>query len=439
MISTAQRHGHSDGSRLTAASGEMGPTSNGWRYALITVVMLIYGAIASFFLVSRSLVPDDRTLVEQGTAADQITARLQGLTDPEREVIAARERAILGQQLLDVLALKNLAVLAQLSGDQKTANALALTAGDRNLRDVATQAVVLQNLLAAEDYSGALRRYDGLMRARPEDMDKLLPGVAAFAHNPAALPSLISLLASDPPWRARFIRYLVESDKDDGATYQLFTALGQVGSPVTAAQLGALVQRMIRNGNVDRAYYVWLDALTETELRKVGLVYDGDFDGGLKGRSFDWTNIALPNIDVVTAPRAAGSTDQVLRLNFAPGSVAFAHVYQYLRLSPGSYRLTGETKAENLETSNGLVWRIYCVQPQLLRIATSPHVKGSENWAPFEQNFTVPDSECSTQLLRLELDAPAKLDQQISGRASYDVLKITVASSPAGASPAPGQ
>lgn len=389
-------------------------------------VSALLGALTIAFLTQGLTGQQDRAVAPQGTSPEQADALLRAMTAAEREALMARQRDILRRSPLDIQAVKALAALAQAAGDNNSAKVLTIMAGDRNLRDTATQQVILQMLMADRDYDGALYRLDGLMRARPEQADTLLPALASFTGDSDKRTALIKLLKTNPPWRDKFIQHIVSGGFDVAAAYALISALDQADSPVTSRQLAMLLQNLATERAYDKAYFIWLNALSETELRQVRLVFDGDFNNELKNRLFDWTYRPIDNVELRLTPRAAGSVDRVARLDFAQGRTAFSNFYQYLRLAPGSYAFSLEAKSEDLVSDSGLTWRIRCADDGNLGIITeSQPLRGAVAWQVMEQSFQVPEEGCATQLLRLELAGKLELDQKISGRVFYDNLKIT--------------
>jgi hypothetical protein len=180
---------------------------------------------------------------------------------------------------------------------------------------------------------------------------------------------------------------------------------------------------LIDEKSYEKAYFIWLDQLKENELLKVSGLFDGSFDFNFGNRFFDWTSETVANVQVSLVPREAGNNDQALAIDFSSGRTPFANFSQILRLTSGEYTLTGENKAEKLENERGIIWQIYCL-PAGIAIAKTEALLGTKPWTAFSLNFKIPEKDCSTQLLRLELNATAIADTQISGRVYFDNLKI---------------
>jgi hypothetical protein len=386
-----------------------------------------YLAVAAVFTVMTYAPEQPRDLVPADTAPQDVAALLKAIPGEEREAIIARERAALLAAPLDVKALKQLAVLSETAGDIAGRDRLLLLASRRDLRDLQVQVGAMEVMAARKDFDGVVYRLDALLRSETDakTVQGLLTYAASLAGTVASQPALVSVLTTDPPWRARLINMISAKDHPPSLAYGLMVALRNAGSPVSSRQLSVFISRLIQEKSFDEAYFMWLDSLSTAELAKAGDIFDGEFDLDPQNRQFDWTIAGQKNVDIALVPRAVGSVDRVLRIDLAPANISFAHVSQYLRLAPGHYQLTGQHKAESLQNEYGLSWRIYCMSDAIQRLTESPALKGTLSWDGFATDFEVPAAGCSTQLLRLELAARASLDRQISGQAFYDNLAIT--------------
>lgn len=134
------------------------------------------------------------------------------------------------------------------------------------------------------------------------------------------------------------------------------------------------------------------------------------------------------NVVARTTPNAADNRGMVLEVAFVNAQISYRNIFQRLMLPAGRYGLTGYYKANDLENDRGLVWRVYCtIAGQKAfgkRLGESPPMKGTQDWTAFEINLDIPDQDCGAQILRLELNAQATLDQRVTGALRFDDLKI---------------
>ena len=391
---------------------------------ILTLSCFGYVAAILIFMWAKVNAPDQSRMVPENLTGAQAIAQLKAMPQSQLIILQEQQKKQLVNNPTDLNAIKNLATLADLLGDKKQLASLSLIAASRSLRDFPSQVAALQVLLTQKDYAKALYHIDGLLRSDPEHHDQMIKLLNSFAEVSDTLAPLVDLLKTSPPWRGSFIAYLEQNTKQTETSYTLLSALRLQGSPVSQDELRPLLARLITEKAYERANYIWLDFLSDVELRKTSLIYDGGFDFDFGNRFFDWTYQPLANVDLRLIPKSTGSVDRVLRVSFSTGKIPFNNFYQVLRLQPGNYVFRGEEKSEKLETKSGLVWRFTCVSQDPQPIGSTEPLLEAASWKNFDLNFTVPADNCDTQELRLANNARAELDQQISGTAYYDNLAV---------------
>lgn len=309
------------------------------------------------------------------------------------------------------------------SGPDRTR--LLLLASERSLRDIEIQSAAIDHLLRKEDYPRALARLDGLIRARPSLRKKFYDVLAVFARSDASRAALIALLGESPPWRKDFFTYLPGSATDMNTISLVIAELRGAQAPLQAAEIAPFISKLIADGAPETAYAHWLNGLSETQLARAGYVYNGDFEAPLARQgAFDWVVTPAKNVVVRTFQNASAGRGTVLEVTFAGSQISYRNIYQRLMLPAGGYTLTGQYRAGNLENERGLVWRVYCESSPQQTLGESPPMKGTRDWGPLEIAFSVPEQDCMSQILRLELNARAKLDLQVRGILRFDDLRI---------------
>lgn len=310
------------------------------------------------------------------------------------------------------------------TGDADRAGLLRLAA-ERSRRDAEIQTASIQELLKEENYPEAIERFDGLVRSTPAIRYKLYDAIAIFAQSTQSRAPLIALLAKSPPWRADFLSYLPRTATDMRTVSLLVGDLRATKSPPTSKELTPIIAKLIADGAAEQAYSLWLTSLDETQLARAGHIYNGNFEARLAQLGpFDW--IIVPAKNVVTRSVSTTSNDRgtVLEVAFANSQISYRNIYQRLMLPPGKFTLTGQYWANRLENDRGLAWRIVCETTSQPVLGEGPPMKGTRDWGPFDFTFTVPDRDCTSQLLRLELNVRAKLDLKVSGMLRFDSLRI---------------
>lgn len=388
----------------------------------ITAAILI-GACWAIGIVWLDTTPME--FVPAQTAPDRIVETLKAMPVEKRNALS---KAV-GEQLTinptDLTQLLRLSALASANGDQSQSEALTLLAANRSHDDARLQANALQIELKRKDFSAALNRIDTLFKTAPELTGDLLKTLIRFAQNAESFPALVTKLIEKPEWRTQFILALT-ADKtiDAPVLYSVFSELRKGQSGETPYEMRFVLARLLDDKQYDKAYFMWVDSLSDLQLKKAGTIFDGGFELPIDNLFFSWSIVPMPNVEARTVARAPGSTDMVLRLDFSPARTPYENVSQILRLSPGAFKLSYEAKADNLKTSNGLVWRLYCLGQTPIKIGETPRLVGSQPWGRYSIDFQIPEQDCAQQVMRLYLDAPTPLDAQVEGSASFDSFSI---------------
>jgi hypothetical protein len=386
----------------------------------LLAAFIAYCAYASIM----TLFPGGQQPLLQGEiTAERLPDALKALPPAELQALLAREQARLAAEPLDRTALINLAMLHRAQGDGPRADALTIVAASRAARDSRAQALALPIHLAKGEAPGALTRLDALLRARPEAQEQLFSALLVLAGNKSAEVLVADLLARDPPWRIPFLQWAALKSPQPQIAYQLLSALKASRLPPRAAEVRAVINHYAAAKDYATAYFIWLDLLSEVEVRKAGNIHDGGFDLPIESLNFGWNLNNPKNAETKVVPRANGSADNVLRIDFINNRDLVAPVFQTIRLAPGRYVFSGDYKAEDLKTDSGLVWRVHCLEGKSGLIHFSTPLSGNRQWDHFETRFDVPQ-DCATQQLYLVMRSDAALDQIVSGRAYYDNLAI---------------
>jgi hypothetical protein len=319
-------------------------------------------------------------------------------------------------------AIRVLALVAERAGHRDRAAALMATAADRAPYDAEAQVWTATHLLKQGDVRASLAYLDRLLRARPAVADRVFPGLAAIVADSLTAEAVVELLNESPPWRGRFVEWLARQAPDAGVPIRLLIAL-QAAQPWSSAELRAVLRRLVGEGAFEQAFLTWARFLPLGQLNGLANLHNGDFELAVAGVPFDWQfePVRGASMEVTDSPdRRSG---QALRVEFNGSRIPFRHVSHLLMLVPGDYRFEVAAMAEALETERGLSWRIYCLPDRTLLGATET-VAGSSPWASLEASFAVPEDGCPAQLLGLELDFRASLEQQVAGRVWFDDAAI---------------
>ena len=269
----------------------------------------------------------------------------------------------------------------------------------------------------------ALAHWRMLLRTRPEASAQLFPLLVQLTENLATRPLLQPLLADPPEWWDRFFAYAARNATQSEPVVFLYQNRNRNGDLPSADEQRAYLNRLWQENRWLEAYLAWLNGLDEQQTKVLGYLYNGSFEAPITQLGFDWRMSSPRGVTVETIETYGARGDKALHVSFNGERVRFQHVFQYLFLDAGSYRLQGRARTDSFKTERGLRWRMRCVGASALLAESEPCV-GSDEWRKFTVDFTVPGQGCPVQLLRLELDGRVELDFEAQGGVWFDDLAI---------------
>ena len=345
------------------------------------------------------------------------------LTVGQRQMLADFERQAFLAEPLSENGLSNIAILALADGDRILAERIFALAAAQNARNFTTNSFVIDALLAKEQFSAALERIDGLLRAQSLPNDRLFSTLTAMARTDAGMTPILELLANTPPWRDKFFNFAGTDSANQDVLYAIFVKMRSKGLSISDKEIRNYLKNLIDHGKIDRAYFVWLDLLNEKQLANVRLLYDGEFSTPLQNQFFDWTTKDLPGVSITRVMRPGGRDDQALLVDLMMAKPNMNLVEQILLLPVGNYQLSGDVNVKNYHSKPELQWQLRCAE-KTSALAVLSSTVGSEGWAKSDAQFTLPAQDCFYQKLVLRaVGSNSKLDA-MSGQIYYDKLRI---------------
>jgi hypothetical protein len=364
-----------------------------------------------------------RLLSDEAAALDQLAQ--QQLVDPDGDLDAAKSFAeqALASHPLDDRALAMLGYIAERKGDRQTADRIAAIAGDRSWREPMAQLWLFTRGVRRGEFAAALNHADALLRVNTNYERVLFPTLAAFTGEDRSIGPLAALLAEDPPWRPWFLAESSGRLANESRLNKLFAMLQASKNPPTKAELVIYVNRLVRDENYAEAHRIWLATLTPAEKARGIHPYNADFRAPLDGMPFNWELHSERGADVrVVKPE--GADLPALRVEFSGTRIEPIQVGQLMLLAPGSYRLSGRVRAQDLRTERGLWWSVSCAGKTPKPLGHTELVSGNLPWSEFEMDFQVPATGCPAQRLRLELPARIVSETKIEGEVWYRGFRI---------------
>ena len=392
--------------------------------ALLAWRVLVSG-LAEYYISRDTPEADAGALRWQG---DQPAALYrQGRTLAERDPAAAKRlyQAAAWANPTDALVYLALAELQARAGQPTTAAALAETADALGPMRTPVLARSAAFWLAQGRPDRTLVRWDMLLRNRPETAGQLYPLLLRWVESTEARPLLLPLLADPPQWWGGFFAYVAAKAARMETVAFLYRNRKRSGRLPEAAEQQVYLDRLWREGHWLETYLAWLSGLDERQQQGLGNIYNGGFELPVTGLGFDW-RISTPRGALVEITETYGTRGgKALHVAFNGQRVRFQHVRQPLFLEPGRYRLQGRVRPDGLRAERGLRWTVRCGESGERLLSEGPSFAGSDDWQFFTQDFTVPETDCPVQWLRLELEGRAELEFEAQGGIWFDDLAIS--------------
>ena len=319
-------------------------------------------------------------------------------------------------------ALVILGRLAEHDGDiQRTAD-LMRAAARLSIRE--SYAVYWLLLMAQRnnDAAAVLRYSDTLLRTRGGSLPLVVPLLAQAVEKDQTAADVTTLLATDPPWRTSFLATLPSAMTDARTPLHLFQKLAGTAHPPTHFEISRYITFLIGKGFYELAYYTWLQFQPPEQLARITALHNPGFDAPPSGFPFDWTLSEGSGVTLEIRPLPGESERKALFVEFTQGRADFRGVSQTTLLGPGTYELKGSLKG-TVVGARGLVWRTICTDGATL--GQSALLRGDfPQWRSFSFAFTVPETGCRAQQVRLELDARSASERLVTGSMWFDDLEL---------------
>jgi hypothetical protein len=352
-----------------------------------------------------------------------IRNQLLSAADPTKaRAIADEAAALLARDPLADGALSVHGLALDRLGDTARAEKALTVAAAHMPTDLLSHAWLYEKAIKSGNGLLALSELDFLLRGRPDLAERVGPSVASLLIARDAEPDarFVRLLGSSPPWRANLMVYF-SNKLPVTALMRLFARLKETSGPPTRDEMSTYIERLVREGDYEIAYFAFVNFLPKDRLASLGLLYNNRFQYPPTDLPFDWQIFSAPG---VSAQVAADENKPAIKVDFYGARIAFAHVRHLLALPPGDFVFSGVARSEDLQTERGLRWRVYCVTDPQGALATTEFLNKTAPPRPFRAEFTVPAEGCGVQGLVLELPARIASETEISGTAAFSNLLI---------------
>ncbi|MBA2770640.1 MAG: hypothetical protein H0U34_01285, partial [Sphingomonas sp.] len=278
------------------------------------------------------------------------------------------------------------AALAQKRGESARAGQLLLEGRRRDPRSPGARYLLADHLIRNGDIVGGLKEMTVLSRLVRGAADQLVPGLAAYARTPGAIPQLKQLFRESPDLEPMLLLALAS----DAESADLVLAIAQ--STTVASNTGKWRSRLLKSlvdaGMYAKAYSIWA-RFAGVNAPPSGL-YRPDFTPSPAPPPFNW---ALAQAGGGLAEPSPGGGLRVI--HYGRKKVALAS--QLILLQPGRYALSMAVTGD-AGSDGQLRWRVRCL-PSRNMLLEVPLTRANAQKAGGQ--FEVPGSGCAGQQIEL--------------------------------------
>jgi hypothetical protein len=259
---------------------------------------------------------------------------------------------------MNVVAVRNLGLLAQASGDLETARKDMDVARSLTRRDLWTDAWIANDRALSNQIPQALRSYDEALRSSARAQTLLLPVLLQNLKNDALVQPVITLLKQRPPWQIEFWGEAPHYADSLLNLARIRDAVAESGIEIPRNYDKTLVAELANHRHFVEAEK--LNSELSGKNKKTGseVLYNAHFDQQAGFEPFDWQFFFDSNLSADLRTSAG-----VLQIStFSDGGGAVAR--QLVSLPGDVYTLSARAKQWNRLDQNSFYFRLDCAEVQ---------------------------------------------------------------------------
>lgn len=314
--------------------------------------------------------------------------------------LAADSKRILEHSPYEVVALRNIGIIAASNDDEKGAARLLGIAARLSLRDYLTHAWLLDYRFRNNQVAPAVKEADLLLRQDDQNWPVILPALIALSRDPRIIDPLAQTLATRPYWRGTFLTRLGSDNPYPDATFALLTRLKAIGSAASKDELDPYFIKSADRLSPSQLFAQWVALLPPgAQSASKGLLREGDFAGLDASPPFGWRLYPAEGIYAERGTGPAGMGSALYVSYSGERETVFAN--QQLVLPAGHYRFAGRVYAEDAIDAGVFRWSIVCMTKGATGVlGTAPVNPQPGQLGRYTVEFEVP-ATCDQQQLAL--------------------------------------
>jgi hypothetical protein len=314
--------------------------------------------------------------------------------------LAADSKRILEHSPYEVVALRNIGIIAASNDDEKGAAKLLDIAAHLSLRDYLTHAWLLDYRFRTNEVAPAVKEADLLLRQDDQNWPVILPALIALTRDPRIIDPLARTLATRPYWRSTFLTRLGSDNPYPEATFALLSRLKAIGSAASKDELDPYFVKSADRLSPSQLFAQWVALLPPSaESAGKGLLREGDFAGLDASPPFGWRFYPADGVYAERGTGPAGMGSALYVSYSGERETVFAN--QELVLPAGHYRFAGRAYAEDAIDAGTFRWSLVCMTKGATGVlGTAPVNPQPGHLGSYAVEFDVPAS-CDQEQLAL--------------------------------------
>ncbi len=300
--------------------------------------------------LAHRLAPEDGRIT--GQLAWQRMSSGNGNIDPKR--IEGLARKALQQDPTVEDAVLALGLNPAVKNDAATTRRLLRYAQTLSRRNAQTQLWAIEDAVSRNDIAGTVYLYDVTLRTKPSLSTLLYPVLIAASTDASIRAALVRRLATQPGWTSNFLQYAADYGENPMAVANLFILLGKQGVTAPPPAQAALINALIGNGAVDKAWEYYAQTHAGADRRRSR---DPHFNANPNNATpFDW--VPVDDGDGRASIQQDGQGRGIIDFSAFPNA-AGPLLRQVQFLTTGQYRLRGRSSGERSSAAQPY-WVLKC-------------------------------------------------------------------------------
>lgn len=265
-----------------------------------------------------------------------------------------------------------------------------------------------------------------LMVRAPSLRKDIYPILFKLLSYQEGLEVLKNYTENPPSWWLGFFNYTAQQEQSLSQLRVLYNLRDTDTTTLTQEERATFINSLIKSKLWEEAYFVWLAGLNENQLNESGFIHNGSFENTDKTAGFDWQFAKSPLVKTEIAATNGMVGQRALHLSLNDKDrINFRHISQVTKLNAGLYNFSARARVDNLQTGEGLRWRMHCMNDKSTLLGETPALAKRRPWEELKFDFEVPANDCTFQIVRLETSSPFVNNHFFKGSLWFDDLRIT--------------